>query len=600
MIRDVVLRFLLLPSLLFVTACTESLSTKDDFNDSWADAIALQKATDVNAQSNIVEVNLEAIETEIELKPGVFTTMWTYNGIFPGPTIEAKVGDTLVVNFTNKLNVNTTIHWHGLELPANMDGSFTAQLPVEPGGTFRYEFTLNRAATHWYHPHIQSNIQIEKGLYGALIVRDYEEDQKFALPETETTIILDDILLNDAGQIEPAMEEKINVDPIENALTQLNGRVGNGFLINGKLLPNDTLGDDIQTIKVRSGHPVRLRLINAANATFFRLSIPNHILYKIGGDSGLISTPIPAEPIDIIFNETQQSLSTGSRNKIRPRDGGPQQFYSNPDLAKGIMIVPGERADVIFTPIGEAGQTENIEWHFFPRGLHGVEDDGTGNLVINHNHTPALAAPVRILKFEFIEHEEPTHVSYSPPVTLKATTPIVTDENTPILPIVFGHSNPDVNGDINFFASKDKLPFTQLDDSTALNAKIGETYIWEVTNLSQGDHPFHPHGFTFQHISTEYIDQNAEVTSVMEYPALVETKDTIRIPGRRGLKGQSRTIVKLAVQFDETNRVGQIEAIGKTPTSNPDGTVSPGGWFVHCHILEHANRGMGTYLNLTY
>ena len=582
--------------LLLQSACTESINNKTQSED-WAKSIALTKAKDINPQKNIIEINLQAIEKQIELKPGVFTTMWTYNNVFPGPTIEANVGDTLIVNFTNNLPVETTVHWHGLELPANMDGSMIAQAPVPAfGGTFQYKFTLNRAATYWYHPHIQSNIQVEKGLYGALIVRDPKQDQAFGLPEMETTIILDDILLDENYQIEPALEEKTFVDPITNAVTLLNGREGNNFLINGKLLSIDSDGTDLKTIELQSGVPVRLRLINAANARFFRLSIPGHTIYRIGGDAGLLSTTIKKDPIEIITSTQNKPKN----RKINSRDGVPLQFYSNPDPNQGILLVPGERADIVFTPQGNKGDTGAIEWHFFPRGYHGVADDGSGNLVINHNHAPALTAPIRLLNFKIVDDKNKTSYSYSPPVTLVPTAQISTTEETPILPVLFGHSNPDSSGDIKFFASKDKIPFEQLTDVSALNATVGKTYIWEVTNLSQGDHPFHTHGFMFQHLSTEYIDQNAAQTSIIEYPQFIESKDTIRIPARRGLKGQSKTVVRLAVKFDDVNREGSIAAYGKVPITNADNSLHSGGWFVHCHILEHATRGMGTYLNLRY
>ena len=77
----------------------------------------------------------------------------------------------------------------------------------------------------------------------------------------------------------------------------------------------------------------------------------------------------------------------------------------------------------------------------------------------------------------------------------------------------------------------------------------------------------------------------------MEKAELLENKDTIRVPARLGAKGTSKTIVRLAVRFDPTGREG-IEAYGKTPGE------TAGGWIAHCHILEHAARGMTTFLNL--
>jgi len=601
MLRLLLLSILTAVSICLLNACAENIDQTSD----WDKNIALTKATDINSSANIVEINLEAVETDVELEPGVITKMWTYNGLFPGPMIEAKVGDTLIVNFTNKLPVMTTVHWHGLELPANMDGSMLAQSGIPAnGGTFRYEFKLLNAATYWYHPHIQSNIQVEKGLYGALVVREPEVDKQLALPSEETTIIFDDILLDQNGQVAPPSYEQIPLDPIANATTQLNGREGDVFLINGKALkPISSLGDDLQTVKVHSGTPVRIRLINAANARFFRLSIPNHTIYQIGGDGGLLTAPVAKHPIELL--DTTQPLNKIRARSIQARDGEPLDLASDPDLKKGIMLVPGERGDIVFTPNGNAGEFVNLEWHFFPRGYHGVEDDGNGNLIINHNHSPALQLPFKILKFEFDESSVADQGTYIPPTSLRTIPLIQTSASTATLPIKFGHGLPDPStGNVNFFAAmnpdtKMGIPFSMENnniDLFALHASVGQTYIWEVTNLTQSDHPFHPHGFTFQHISTQYID-NIDTTRNRTVPADQpnELKDTIRIPARPGARGTSRTVVKLAVTFSDLGREGTVDAFGKLPSSQKSG-----GWFVHCHILEHSNRGMGTFLNLRY
>jgi FtsP/CotA-like multicopper oxidase with cupredoxin domain len=151
---------------------------------------------------NIVEVEIVASVEKVQFAPGeTLTEAWTYNGTIPGPTIEANVGDTLIVHFYNELPEESTIHWHGLELPANMDGSHIAQNPVPPGGYFRYEFKLLRPSLFWYHPHVRSNEQIEKGLYGALIVHDPDANAALGLPVQEHLLVLDDILLDDDGSI---------------------------------------------------------------------------------------------------------------------------------------------------------------------------------------------------------------------------------------------------------------------------------------------------------------------------------------------------------------------------------------------------------------
>ena len=85
---------------------------------------------DVNPNPDVVEVFLEAEVAKARFGRGPRTAVWTYNGITPGPTINAKVGDTIIVHFTNSLPEDTTVHWHGVETPATMDGSNISQLTV--------------------------------------------------------------------------------------------------------------------------------------------------------------------------------------------------------------------------------------------------------------------------------------------------------------------------------------------------------------------------------------------------------------------------------------------------------------------------------------
>ncbi len=252
----------------------------------WNGGIQPEAAYDVNPDPDIVEVYIVAYERNIRFGKGMGKTrVWTYNGGIPGPTINANVGDTLIVHFFNFLPEPSTIHWHGLELPANMDGSHIAQNPVAPGGYFRYEFDLLRASTFWYHPHVRSNEQVEKGLYGGLVVHDPETNAELGLPERESLLILDDVLLDENGQV----AEPFPSDPLENAVTQANGREGNVLLVNGRAFASG---------KLEAGEPHRLRLLNASNTRFMRVSIPGHRLWRIGGDAGLLENPIEVLPIE--------------------------------------------------------------------------------------------------------------------------------------------------------------------------------------------------------------------------------------------------------------------------------------------------------------
>src|SRR5919199_5097982 len=91
------------------------------------------EAAEPDVGRSVVEVDLEAREVDWEFTPGRVTRVWGFNGRVPGPTIEARVGDVLEVHFINRLPEPTTIHWHGLRVPAAMDGTDMVQRPIAPG-----------------------------------------------------------------------------------------------------------------------------------------------------------------------------------------------------------------------------------------------------------------------------------------------------------------------------------------------------------------------------------------------------------------------------------------------------------------------------------
>jgi FtsP/CotA-like multicopper oxidase with cupredoxin domain len=93
----------------------------------------------------------------------------------PGPTLRVRLGDCVQVKFTNRLPQPTTIHWHGVRVPNGMDGvPHVTQPPIEPSATFVYDFAPKDAGTFWFHPHLRPSEQIERGLYGVLIVDEPE------------------------------------------------------------------------------------------------------------------------------------------------------------------------------------------------------------------------------------------------------------------------------------------------------------------------------------------------------------------------------------------------------------------------------------------
>jgi len=217
----------------------------------------------------VVAVALDAREMDWEFVPGRATRAWGYNGQVPGPVLEADVGDVLEVRLTNSLPEPTTIHWHGLRLPAPMDGTDMVQHPIAPGETFTYRFALPDAGTFWYHPHTNETVQLERGLYGALVVRGPGEPEL----DAERVLVLDDVALDRKGQIRPPGWW----------VEQHDGRQGSTLLVNGRKEPE---------LAMAAGQVERWRVLNAASARYVRLSLGGRPFTILGTDGGLLTAPV--------------------------------------------------------------------------------------------------------------------------------------------------------------------------------------------------------------------------------------------------------------------------------------------------------------------
>jgi FtsP/CotA-like multicopper oxidase with cupredoxin domain len=179
------------------------------------------------------------------------TDVWSYNVSIPGPEIRVRQGERLRILVENQLSQATTVHWHGVRVPNAMDGvPFLTQKPISPGEKFVYEFEAPDAGTYWYHPHHHSSEQVGRGLSGALIVEEFEP---LAVDRDVVWVLGDWRLARDASIVSD-FGNRMEVT--------MAGRIGNTVTINGRVP---------ETIAVRAGERLRLRLINAAAARIFGL-----------------------------------------------------------------------------------------------------------------------------------------------------------------------------------------------------------------------------------------------------------------------------------------------------------------------------------------
>lgn len=280
----------------------------------WADELKLAEPPDRNPDPKIVEIDLVAKLADVQVD-GKTVHAWTYNGGLPGPLIKTRVGDRLIVHFRNELDEPTTVHWHGVRVPIEMDGvPVISQPEVKKGESFTYDFVVRDAGLYWYHPHVMSAAQVGFGLYGPLLVEDPNDGVGV---DDAVTIVLSDIGFDAKGKLEPADSG--------GSAGMVFGREGDYVLANGRRRP---------TLRARSGAPQRWRIVNAAKSRFFYLDLDGQEFTVIGTDGGIQERP---QKTDIL------------------------------------LVTAGERVDVIVTPKGKAGAPLPLRAMLYNRGYGSVE-----------------------------------------------------------------------------------------------------------------------------------------------------------------------------------------------------------------------------------
>lgn len=216
---------------------------------------------------------------------------YTYNGTSPGPTLQVRPGDQLVVHLHNGLDVDTNLHTHGLHVSPMGDGD-NVFVPVPPGGsrTYRYDIPSDhRSGLFWYHPHAHGHVakQVAAGLAGSIIVVDGIDEIPALLGSTERIWVLSD----------PVIGEDDGVLAVS-AMDQMFGRQGDTITVNGIAQPE---------IVAEAGTVERWRFVNASPSRYYRLSLDSHQLHVIATDGGRLPAPVAVDEL---------LLSPGERSEV--------------------------------------------------------------------------------------------------------------------------------------------------------------------------------------------------------------------------------------------------------------------------------------------
>lgn len=378
---------------------------------------------------------------------GKTAATWAF-GSTPAPVIRLGAGDTLKATVRNQLDTDTSVHWHGLALRNDMDGvPPVTQKAIAAGAAFDYEFIAADPGTYWFHPHV--GVQLDRGLYGALIVEDPNEPGAY---EDEWVIILDDWL------------DGVTATP-DQVLTELSagmgdmGAMGDMFMRMGNMLmgaTSDLLGgdagdvyyplylingkpvDDPAQFVGSPGERIRLRIINAGSDTAFRLAIGGHTL------------------------------------TITHTDG----FPVTPTEVDSILIGMGERYDAIVT-LGDGA---------FPLVAQAEGKHDRGFALVRTNDTSPPTADVTVPELSSSRIGTAGLLAAAAGVALQPADP----DRRISLSLTGGMADYDWGVDGRRFDMSQPL-------RGAHEIREGERIRLTITNDTEMWHPFHLHGHTFQH-----------------------------------------------------------------------------------------------------
>ena len=393
--------------------------------------------------AGLVEANIATRVSNLTVN-GRPVQLLTYGG-FPGPTLRVREGDTVRLNFTNNLPQVTNLHLHGLHVPPSVDDPL---VEIQPRESRMYEFTLPKgsAGINWYHPHVHGKVaeQLFAGLAGALIVEGPLDVMPELKEAEEHLLVLKDWAFA-GNQVAP-------FTPMD----WMNGKEGNLVTVNAALRP----------ILRAQKATLRLRVLNASNARYYRLALENHPLYLIATDGGFIEKPVeltelllaPGERADLLVRLTREG---SYKLQALPFDRGTQMMMGG----MGGMAMGGSQDNMGGMQMGgQANEVSDMQGSMMPLGSSRLE---TLLTVVAPSRPKPLPLPTGFASVERLDLSKATATRR----------------------IEFGERM--MQGE--FFLNNRMFDAKRVD----IRAKVGDLEVWELVNKTDMDHPFHLHTYPF-------------------------------------------------------------------------------------------------------
>ena len=300
-----------------------------------------------------------------EFAPGLVSNCWGYNGRVHGPTIEAVEGDRVRIYVTNRLSAPTSVHWHGILLPSGMDGvGGVSQKAIQPGETFKYEFTLKQHGTYMYHSHHDEMTQMQLGMIGMFVV--HPQNPKSPPPDRDYAMLLS--------------EWKIEVGarrPDPNEMTDFNV-----FTMNGRSFPGTA------PLLAKVGERVRVRIGNLSTMSHHAIHLHGYNFKVVATDGGEI-------PEAGQWPETTVHMPTGSTRTIEWVADQPGDWVMHCHMLHHVMTQMGHKFGNVIG-VNTDGLTRKIKKlvpGYMAMGADGMGDMAEMGMPVPKNSLPMVGGP---------------------------------------------------------------------------------------------------------------------------------------------------------------------------------------------------------------
>ncbi|WP_408011674.1 multicopper oxidase family protein [Pseudalkalibacillus sp. A8] len=344
-----------------LAACSNSPSSEHDSHEMNNMGQTSEKTASTTNEVKVINENkftISAKEGSLEVNEAKSLPVWTFNGSVPGSEIRVKEGEKLTINLKNELPEPVSIHWHGLPVPNKMDGIPGVTMnAVQPGDTFEYTFTADVPGTYWYHSHQDGASQVDKGLYGAFIVEQKDDNEK---PDRDYTLVLDEWMSNSGmsedmeGMDHSGMDMNGTNSSDEHSQSE-NGVGGHDMSMYDLYTVNGKSGESVKPLKVKKGEKVRIRLVNAGFISH-NIHLHGHEFKVVASDGQPIENPASIKDQTI-------PIAPGERYDIEFIANNPGKWFleshDSDEAAKGMRtFIEYEGND---TKDDQSNMTENLQ-----------------------------------------------------------------------------------------------------------------------------------------------------------------------------------------------------------------------------------------------